>query len=62
MVSAKNLGVIFLIYNLCMTSTYIFSGIVSVHYQWISKLLTQIALVKNVYDNRTQIVKPKFQA
>ena len=29
MVSAKNLGVIFLIYNLCMTSKYIFSGIVS---------------------------------
>ena len=30
------------------------------HYQWMSKLLTQIALCKHVYDNRTQIVKPKY--
>ena len=36
------------------------SGIEWGHYQWISKLLTQIALCENVYDNRTEIVKTKF--
>ena len=39
---------------------YICSGIVWGHYQWTSKLLTQIALCKHVYDNGTQTVKPKF--
>ena len=29
------------------------------HYQWISKLLTQIDLCQHVYNNGTQIVKPK---
>ena len=41
----------FLLYLLC---------IVWGHYQWKSKLLTQIALCEHVYDNETQIVKPKF--
>ena len=39
---------------------YNYSGIVWGHYQWISKLLTQIALCKNVHDNGKQIVNPKF--
>ena len=39
---------------------YIYSGIAWGHYQWISKLLIQIALCEHVYDNGTQIVKPKF--
>ena len=30
------------------------------HYQWVSKLLTQIVLCESVYGNETQIVIPKF--
>ena len=38
----------------------IYSGVVRGHYQWISKLLMQIALCEHVYDNRAQIFKTKF--
>ena len=38
---------------------YIYYRIVWGYYQWISKLLTQIALYELVYDNGTQIVKLK---
>ena len=31
------------------------------HYQWISKLLAQMALCKDVYGNGPQIVKLKFK-
>ena len=39
---------------------YNYSGIVWAHYQWMSKLLTQIALCEDVHDNGKQIAKPKF--
>ena len=31
------------------------------HYQWISKLLTRIAVCEHVCDNGTQIIKPNFK-
>ena len=37
---------------------YIYSVIVW-DYQWVPKLLTQIDLYEHVYNNGTQIVKPK---
>ena len=39
---------------------YIYSGIVWEHYQWISKLLTQIALCEHVYDNGKQLLNRNF--
>ena len=39
---------------------YNYSGITWGYYQWVSKLLTQIALCKHVHDIGKQIVKPKF--
>ena len=39
---------------------YSYSGIMWGYYQWISKLLTQIALCKHVHGIGKQIAKAKF--